>query len=84
VNPNPSEREMDQLLSIGEQETIAADGDGVARYRSERRQLNRRAGGIFTDKVHTKAKIKTINAAPLEKDLEAGNVIHRGGLPGHQ
>jgi aspartate kinase len=38
--------------------------------------------GIFTDKVHTKAKIKTINAKPLEKDLKAGNVIIVAGFQG--
>ena len=38
--------------------------------------------GIFTDKVHTKAKIRTINAAPLEKDLADGNVIIVAGFQG--
>ena len=38
--------------------------------------------GIFTDKVHTKAKIKTINAKPLIKDLDAGNVIIVAGFQG--
>jgi aspartate kinase len=38
--------------------------------------------GIFTDKVHTKAKIRTINAAPLEKDLSDGNVIIVAGFQG--
>jgi aspartate kinase len=38
--------------------------------------------GIFTDEVHTKAKIKTINAKPLEKDLAAGRVIIVAGFQG--
>jgi len=38
--------------------------------------------GIFTDEVHTKAKIKTINAKPLEKDLAAGKVIIVAGFQG--
>src|SRR5437868_12806267 len=38
--------------------------------------------GIFTDKVHTKAKIKTINAKPIEKDLSAGKVIIVAGFQG--
>ena len=38
--------------------------------------------GIFTDKVHTKAKIKTIDAKPLEKDLSAGKVIIVAGFQG--
>jgi len=38
--------------------------------------------GIFTDKVHTKAKIKDINAKALERDLAAGNVIIVAGFQG--
>ena len=38
--------------------------------------------GIFTDKVHTKAKIKTINAKPIEKDLLAGRVVIVAGFQG--
>ena len=78
----PSEREMDQLLSLGEQETIALTamalhGIGVAAVSYTGAQA-----GIFTDKVHTKAKIKMINAGPLEADLRAGNVIIVAGFQG--
>ena len=57
VCDNPSEREMDQLLSIGEQETtaltaMALHGIGVAAVSYTGAQA-----GIFTDKAHTKAKI---------------------------
>ena len=38
--------------------------------------------GIFTDKVHTKAKIKTINAKPIEKDLKEGKVVIVAGFQG--
>jgi aspartate kinase len=82
VCPLPSEREMDQLLAIGEQETIALTamalhGLGVAAVSYTGAQA-----GIFTDKVHTKAKIRTINSKPLEKDLKAGNVIIVAGFQG--
>ena len=82
VCPMPSEREMDQLLAIGEQETIALTamalhGIGVAAVSYTGAQA-----GIFTDKVHTKAKIRTINAKPLEKDLQGGNVIIVAGFQG--
>jgi aspartate kinase len=82
VCANPSEREMDQLLAVGEQETIALTamalhGLGVAAISYTGAQA-----GIFTDKVHTKAKIKTINAKPLEKDLRAGKVIIVAGFQG--
>ncbi|PAW66392.1 MAG: aspartate kinase [Opitutia bacterium Tous-C1TDCM] len=78
----PSEREMDQLLSIGEQETIALTAMALHGIGVEAVSYTGAQAGIFTDKVHTKAKIKTINAAPLEKDLESGKVIIVAGFQG--
>jgi aspartate kinase len=73
---------MDQLLSIGEQETIALTAMALHGIGVEAVSYTGAQAGIFTDKVHTKAKIKTINAAPLEKDLEAGKVIIVAGFQG--
>ena len=82
VCPMPSEREMDQLLSIGEQETIALTAMALHGLGVNAVSYTGAQAGIFTDKVHTKAKIKTINAQPLIKDLEAGNVIIVAGFQG--
>ncbi len=78
----PSEREMDQLLSIGEQETIALTAMALHGLGVEAVSYTGAQAGIFTDTVHTKAKIKTINARALEKDLEAGKVIIVAGFQG--
>jgi hypothetical protein len=64
---DPSDRELDQLLAIGEQESIALmamalHGIGVPAVSYTGAQA-----GIFTDKVHTKAKIKMINPKPIER-----------------
>ncbi|MCX6956622.1 MAG: aspartate kinase, partial [Verrucomicrobia bacterium] len=78
----PSEREMDQLLAIGEQETIALTAMALQAIGVEAVSYTGAQAGIFTDKVHTKAKIKTINAKPLEADLRAGKVIIVAGFQG--
>ena len=78
----PSERELDMLLSTGEQETIALTAMALQGIGVDAVSYTGAQAGIFTDKVHTKAKIKTINAAPLEKDLLAGNVIIVAGFQG--
>ena len=78
----PSEREMDQLLSIGEQETIALTAMALHGIGVEAVSYTGAQAGIFTDTVHTKVKIKTINAKPLIKDLEAGKVIIVAGFQG--
>src|SRR5204862_5648101 len=76
------ERELDQLLSIGEQETIALTAMALHGLGVDAVSYTGAQAGIFTDKVHTKAKIKTINAKPLEKDLAAGKVIIVAGFQG--
>jgi aspartate kinase len=78
----PSEREMDQLLAIGEQETIALTAMALHGLGVPAVSYTGAQAGIFTDKVHTKAKIRTIDAKPLEKDLSAGNVIIVAGFQG--
>jgi len=80
--PLPSERELDQLLAIGEQETIALTAMALHGIGVRAVSYTGAQAGIFTDKVHTKARIRTINAAPLEKDLADGNVIIVAGFQG--
>ena len=82
VCEHPSERELDMLLATGEQETIALTamalhGVGVAAVSYTGAQA-----GIFTDRMHTKAKIKTINAAPIIEDLRQGKVVIVAGFQG--
>ena len=82
VNPNPSERELDQLLAIGEQESIALTAMALQGIGVDAVSYTGAQAGIFTDKVHTKARIRTINAKPMEKDLKAGKVIIVAGFQG--
>jgi aspartate kinase len=78
----PSEREMDQLLAIGEQETIALTAMALHGIGVDAVSYTGAQAGIFTDEVHTKAKIKKINSKPLEADLDAGKVIIVAGFQG--
>lgn len=82
ITPLPSEREMDQLLAIGEQETIALTAMALHAIDVKAVSYTGAQAGIFTDTVHTKAKIKGINAKALEKDLKAGNIIIVAGFQG--
>ncbi len=82
VCDNPSEREMDMLLAVGEQETIALTAMALHGVGVDAVSYTGAQAGIFTDKVHTKAKIQTINAKALEKDLQQGKVIIVAGFQG--
>lgn len=79
---NPSDRELDMLLAVGEQETIALTAIALQGVGVDAVSYTGAQAGIFTDKVHTKAKIKTINAKPIEKDLKAGRVVIVAGFQG--
>ena len=82
VCAQPADRELDMLLAIGEQETIALTAMALHGVGVKAVSYTGAQAGIFTDKVHTKAKIKTINAKKLETDLKAGNVIIVAGFQG--
>ena len=82
VCPHPSEREMDQLLAIGEQETIALTAMALHGIGVDAISYTGAQAGIFTDKAHTKARIQTINAEKLMRDLDSGKVIIVAGFQG--
>jgi aspartate kinase len=82
VCANPSEREMDQLLAIGEQETIALTAMALHGIGVDAISYTGAQAGIFTDKAHTKARIQTINAAGLKRELKQGRVVIVAGFQG--
>jgi aspartate kinase len=82
IHEHPSERELDMLLATGEQETIALTAIALHALDVPAVSYTGAQAGIFTDKAHTKAKIKTINAHPVEKDLAAGKVVIVAGFQG--
>ncbi len=80
--PNPSDRELDQLLAIGEQESIALMAMALHGIAVDAVSYTGAQAGIFTDKVHTKAKIKTIDPKPIMRDLAEGRVVIVAGFQG--
>ena len=80
--PEPSERELDQLLAVGEQESIALMAMALHGISIPAVSYTGAQAGIFTDKVHTKAKIKKVNPKPIAKDLAAGKVVIVAGFQG--
>jgi aspartate kinase len=80
--PNPSDRELDQLLAIGEQESIALMAMALHGISVPAVSYTGAQAGIFTDRVHTQAKIKMIDPKPIEKDLTEGRVVIVAGFQG--
>lgn len=82
VCSDPSERELDMLLSIGEQETIALMAMALHGVGVEAVSLTGAQAGIQTDGGHTKARIKTIDASQVEEQLAAGKAVIVAGFQG--
>ena len=82
LNPSPNTRELDMLLSIGEQETIALVAIALHAIEVPAVSYTGAQAGIITDLVHTKAKIMSIVPTALRADLKAGQVVIVAGFQG--
>ncbi len=82
INQNPSERELDMLLSSGERVTSALTAMAVEARGVKAQSLTGRQAGIITDTVHTKAKIARITGDRIKKALDEGKVVVIAGFQG--
>ncbi|MBI3885469.1 MAG: aspartate kinase [Opitutae bacterium] len=82
VNPRPDTREMDMLLAVGEQETIALTAMALHALGVPAVSYTGPQAGILTDLIHTKAKITNIVPTALRRDLTAGKVVIVAGFQG--
>ncbi|HEY1053238.1 MAG TPA: aspartate kinase [Prosthecobacter sp.] len=78
----PIEREMDVLLSTGEQTTIALTAMAIHALGGKAVSLTGAQAGISTDRVHTKARIVNITPDAVHKMLDAGNIVMLAGFQG--
>ena len=82
ITPMPNEREMDVLLSTGEQTTIALLAIALHALGIPAISLTGAQAGIITDGVHTKAKILNITPKQIHNYLDAGHVVIVAGFQG--
>ena len=82
VCESPSEREMDVLLSTGEQTTIALLAMALQGMNAQAVSLTGAQAGIVTDGVHTKAKIFNITPKQIHEHLDSGSIVIVAGFQG--
>jgi aspartate kinase len=82
VCESPSEREMDVLLSTGEQTTIALLAMALQGMDARAVSLTGAQAGIVTDGVHTKAKIFNITPKQIHEHLDSGSIVIVAGFQG--
>jgi aspartate kinase len=83
LNPIPDDREMDMLLTVGEQETIALTAMALHSLGVPAVSRTGAQAGILTDPVHTRARITSISGGDIQAQLDAGKVVILAGFQGH-
>lgn len=82
IQEQPTPREMDVLVSTGEQVTTALLSMALNKRGVKAKSYNGSQVRILTDNSHTKARIKEIDDARLQADLDSGYVIVVAGFQG--
>jgi aspartate kinase len=82
MQSQPTDRELDVLLSTGEQVTIALLSMALHQLGCEARSYTGTQVRILTDSAHTKARIREIDEANMRADLDAGRVVVVAGFQG--
>jgi len=82
INEQPPEREMDMLLSTGEQISIALVAMAIQALGVPAISFTGAQIGIQTDSTHTKARIKTIDTRRIRQALTEGQIVIVAGFQG--
>ncbi|MGI6361130.1 MAG: aspartate kinase [Bacillota bacterium] len=78
----PPRREMDMLLSTGEQQSIALLSMALISMGCQAVSLTGPQAGFHTDGVFAKAKINSIDCQRVHRELDAGKVVVVAGFQG--
>ena len=82
INPNASRREMDMLLSTGEQQSVALMAMAINALGGRAISLNAAQVGIETTNAYSNARIRKIHSERIENELERGNIVLVTGFQG--
>jgi len=82
INRTPSERELDMLISTGEQVSVSLLAMAVHKLGKEAISFTGAQVGIITDSSHTKARILDVNAKRIREELGKGKIVVVAGFQG--
>ncbi|GAA3940663.1 aspartate kinase [Litoribacillus peritrichatus] len=82
VMERPDARELDVLVSTGEQVTIALLSMALKKRGWDARSYTGGQVRILTDDAHGKARIQDIDGSNMKRDLDAGRVVVVAGFQG--
>lgn len=82
INAKPSRREMDMLLSTGEQQSVALMAMAISAIGGRAVSLNAVQVGIETTNTYSNARIRHINTERIENELDEGSIVLVTGFQG--
>lgn len=82
INPNASKREMDMLLSAGEQISISLLAMEIEKRGYPVKSFLGWQAGFLTDSCHSSARIRTIRKERIENELEKRTIVIVAGFQG--
>jgi aspartate kinase len=82
LNPNPPKRELDQLLSTGEQQSVSLFAMALDAMSYDAISFTGGQIRMITDSDHTKARIKSVDAERIHKQLDKGRIVIVAGFQG--
>ena len=82
IHPEPDPREMDMLMAVGEQMSVALVAIAIHALGGRAISLTGAQAGIRTDNVSSKAKIKSIDTSRLTRELNEDHIVIVAGFQG--
>ncbi|MBU1264958.1 MAG: aspartate kinase [Gammaproteobacteria bacterium] len=82
IQASPDPRELDMMVSTGEQVTIALLAMALKDLGLKAKSYTGAQVRILTDNAHTKARILSIDEARMRADLDSGHVLVVAGFQG--
>ncbi len=82
LNPNPSAREMDMLLSTGEQVSISLLAMAIEGMGEKAISLTGAQCGIKTDTHHKRARIESIDTERILEEFDRNHIVIVAGFQG--
>jgi aspartate kinase len=84
INPNGSKREMDMLLSTGEQISVSLCAMAIEQMGLPVISLTGWQAGLQTNSAYGNARIKRLTGERISKELDKRRIVLLAGFPGHQ
>ncbi|WP_058486297.1 aspartate kinase [Defluviitalea phaphyphila] len=82
IDLHPSRREMDMLISTGEQQSVALMAMAIQKLGYPAISLNAFQVGMYTNRTHSNARLKRIDTERIELELDRKNIVLVTGFQG--